>query len=535
MKNNDIRMDAQDTEAEDTNALSLCIVSDITIEPYMSRCIASQFCRYGCRAKANHVMFQEYMEPENIELISSCDICVVWINYENHLFERKNSILPDEAGSAEISQYLSKLIEITHSNIKRVTAAQIIWVGFEDYYNHITVCTGNIMYKRNPVDGINAKLQDIVGGETCVIDLKRIIAGIGIAQAFDENAKYRWAAPYSEALLNAVAGEIVKCYRIDHGLTRKCIVLDCDNVLWKGTINEDGLDNIRLGGTEGRFYKEFQKYLYALYETGVILALCSKNDRSDVDNVFCHHPDMILTEDNISALKVNWNSKVENIKALAEMLNIGLEHMIFIDDSVFEIEAVNSMLPEVQTILFEKNTVYQQLDSLNLSLQVNPKDIELKKNTYHTNELRQKLKEVYEDYSEYLHALDMKVKFDNLPANLFRVSELSQRVNKLTNGKRYSIAELEALTADKGYHLHAINVSDKFGDLGLVGAIGILEKEGSFILDLFCLSCRALGRNVEERMIDFIKEKYVITDFYFKSTHKNDKVYESLSKAFEAS
>ena len=379
---------------------------------------------------------------------------------------------------------------------------------------------------------LNQKMKNVLGKESTIVDLEHLIAEIGVANAYDYVGKYRWESPYSHALLRIVAQEVLMQYQISCGLTKKCIVLDCDNVLWKGTISEDGLSGIKLGGTEGKVYKEFQKYMKAMYQLGVILAVCSKNDLQDVLNVFENNSDMVLTKDEIAAFEVNWEPKAENLRKLSERLNISLNHMVFIDDSQFEIESVKQLLPEVDTILFQRNGLYDRLNMFRLSVNIDARDVEIRKQTYQSNESRERMKSAYSNYADYLDALKMKVTFET-PDNLFRISELSQRVNKASNGRRYHIGQLEALLAGGEYHLYAVRLEDKFGDLGTVGTLGVKKQPKGYLLDLFCLSCRALGRNLEEKMINFVKEKYGAEQVFFETTYKNDSLRAILEQHFQ--
>lgn len=248
-----------------------------------------------------------------------------------------------------------------------------------------------------------------------------------------------------------------------------------------------------------------QKYKYE-----DIIAICSKNDKVNVLRVFREHDEMILREEHIACFCVNWYNKVDNIKVIAETLNIGLDSMVFIDDSDFEIQSVKTLLPEVTAIKYEKDNVYKQLSCFNIKSNIDIEKVQRRNLTYQTNELRKNLKAEASSFDEYLNALEMKVDIHKaLPIELSRIAELTQRTNKCTNGRRYTAQQIKTMI-ENGYALYSVFLSDKFSDLGLVGAIGI----DSNTLDLFSLSCRALGRNVEEIMISFIREKNIKKSYY---------------------
>ena len=360
------------------------------------------------------------------------------------------------------------------------------------------------MTSKGFIDRINVILNESIEENDTYVDLKTIIAKLGIERAFDNKGKYRWNTPYSRDLLQEVASEVHKQYLICNGITKKCVVLDCDNVLWGGILSEDGIEGIQLGNSGlGRPYQEFGRFMLNLYYHGIIIAICSKNDKSDVLRVFREHDEMILREKHIACFCVNWDNKAYNIKAIAETLNIGLDSMVFIDDSDFEVQAVKMLLPEVTAIKYERDSVYGELSCFNLKSNIDIEKVRVRNLTYRTNELRKNLRSELSSFEEYLNALEMKVD---------------------TNGRRYTAQQIKDKLSN-GYELYSVSLSDKFSDLGLVGAIGL---DGN-TLDLFSLSCRALGRNVEEIMINFIRDKN-IKKSYYKLTYQNHELNFKLNK-----
>ena len=351
-----------------------------------------------------------------------------------------------------------------------------------------------------------------------------------VSNAYDRKGKYRWNAPCSKILIESAVREIHKQYLIEQGATKKCLVLDCDNVLWGGILSEDGIENLKLGGSGlSRVYQDFQRFVLWLYFHGIILAICSKNDLSDVLAMFHEHSEMILREEYIACFQVNWEDKPSNIQKIAEKLNIGLDSMVFVDDSPIEIEAVKAMLPEVTTILFKRDIEYEQFSCFNLKSNVSIADIDKRTETYRTNGFREELKAKYTDYADYIVALEIKMDIhEAAPIEFSRISELTQRANKCTNGKRYTVSEIKERIASELIKLYAIVVSDRFSDLGLVGAVKV---EGD-TLTLFSLSCRALGREIERPILDFVGKRHQIKHIEYQTTGKNEKVRVMLSSAF---
>ena len=507
------------------SVLHIDIISDIIFDPHFSPLIKAYF---GESAKVYPIHYGEQYENERRKQLEESEIIVIWLNLESSYLYACDALYSQSVPHQRIIEKVVASCKQLYADITEYTNAHILWFLFEDYFNKLPIATGHPYNAL--VDGINAELNDSLKNDVSFIDLKRLIAEVGIANAYDNKGKYRWNVPYSKALIKTAVSEIRKQYLIVQGVTKKCLVLDCDNVLWGGILSEDGIENIKLSGSGfGRVYQDFQHFVLSLYYHGVILAVCSKNDLSDVLTMFCKHSEMILKEEQIACFQVNWEDKPSNIQKIAEKLNIGLDSMVFVDDSPVEIEAVKAMLPEVTTILFKRDMDYEQFSCFNLKSNVSIADIDKRNETYRTNGFREELKAKYTDYADYIAALDIKMDIhEAAPIEFSRISELTQRTNKCTNGRRYTIAEIKERIASATVKLYSVSVSDRFSDLGLVGAI---EVEGD-ALTLFSLSCRALGREIEKKMIEFISDKYQIKKIEFESTGKNEAVKTLLSESF---
>ena len=498
--------------------LYIAVVSNIVLEPYFDP-MAKQY--FGENPVVFPIPFGEHIEAEYQTQLASANLIVVWLNLEN-LFE-----LYFNAAKQNLDEAVA-LYKKLYADLISVSHAKILWFLFEDYTIPLSAIIGHGYHSF--ADKINFELRDTLCDQVSFIDLKHLIAEVGISNAYDSKSKYRWNAPYSKILIEAAIKEIHKQYLIEKGITKKCLVLDCDNVLWGGILSEDGIENIKLSGSGfGRVYQDFQHFVLSLYYHGVILAVCSKNDLSDVLTMFRKHSEMIFKEEQIACFQVNWEDKPSNIQKIAEKLNIGLDNMVFVDDSPIEIEAVKAMLPEVTAILFKRDMEYEQFSCFNLKSNVSIADIDKRNETYRTNEFREELKAKYTDYADYIAALEIKMDIhEAVQIEFSRLSELTQRTNKCTNGRRYTIAEIKERITSEAVKLYSVSVSDRFSDLGLVGAIEV-ESDA---LTLFSLSCRALGRKVEEKMIEFISDKYRIKKIEFESTGKNESVKTLLSESF---
>lgn len=505
--------------------LHISVISDIIFDPYFPPLIMAYF---GKNARIYPIPYGEHNNDENRKQLENSDFVVVWLNLEALYLRACDALYLQIAPDQRIIESIVTSCKKLYADISAYSNASTLWLLFEDYFDKLSVVTG---YLYNAfVDKINVELSNALKNDVSFIDLKRLIAEVGIASAYDPKGKYRWNAPYSKALVETAVNEIHKQYLIEKGVTKKCLVLDCDNVLWGGILSEDGVENIKLGGSGfGRPYQDFQRFVLSLHYHGVILAICSKNDLSDVMTIFRNHSEMVLKEEHIACFQVNWENKPDNIKWIAETLNINLDSVVFIDDSPVEVEAVKSMLPEVTAILYERDSVYDKLTCFNLKSNVSISDIEKRNETYRTNQSRETLKSQYANYSEYIEALEIKIDIhEALPIEYSRIAELTQRTNKCTNGKRYTVSEIKDRVACDNVKLYSLSVSDRFSDLGLVGALEVRKD----ILILFCLSCRALGREIEGKLLEFIAYKHQLHKIIFKSTGKNEDIKMLLLESF---
>lgn len=501
------------------NNCSIVVISNIVLEPHFLPLMKYYFHK---NVSISTIPYEEYSKTNYHYKIISADFIVVWLNLESLFPNQFNSARPQDID--ELVALCNKL----YTDLISITTSKIVWFSFDDYYTHLMNVTGHTYHTL--VDKLNLALYDTLDNQACFLNLKHLIAEIGIPNAYDFKGKYRWNAPYSRALIEAAVKEIYKQYLIDSGITRKCLVLDCDNVLWGGILSEDGIENLKLCNTGlGRIYQDFQRFVLSLYYHGVILAVCSKNNLSDVLTMFRSHSEMVLREEHIAHFQVNWGDKVNNIRIIADKLNIGLDSMVFIDDSHIEIEMVKAFLPDVIAILFKHDIEYEQFSCFNLAYDVSLSDVVRRNLTYRSNNNREALKLEFTDYSGYLKALKTEMDIHKArPIEYGRISELSLRTNKCTNGKRYVVAEIKERVNFDGVTLYSISVSDRFSDLGIVGAIEVCDDT----LCLFSLSCRALGRDIESKMLSYIGEKHKINVIEYQSTGKNEDVRTLLRMAF---
>ncbi len=290
---------------------------------------------------------------------------------------------------------------------------------------------------------------------------------------------------------------------------KKCLVLDLDNTLWGGVLGEDGVDGITLGGDyPGKAYSWWQQALLHLSHNGVILAICSKNNESDVDEAWNNNPAMVLKREHFSAMRINWNDKASNIKELADELNIGLDSMVFIDDNPAERELVKQLLPQVevpdfpdkpyQLIPFFKSLVERYFRIY----QVTDED-RAKTQQYRANALRRAEQSHFADLDAYLYSLEICLDITEADEHRVpRIAQMTQKTNQFNlTTRRYTATDVQQ-HIDDGWRVFCVNVSDRFGDSGITGVVFVEPIDDVTVnIDSLLLSCRILGKGIEDAFV----------------------------------
>ncbi len=293
----------------------------------------------------------------------------------------------------------------------------------------------------------------------------------------------------------------------------KCVVLDLDDTLWGGIIGDDGLEGIRLGHFgDGEAFQWFQHYLLDLKKRGILLAVCSKNDPENALLPFRNHPEMVLKENDITVFIANWVSKVENIKAIRETLNISFSSMVFIDDSPFERNLVREELPEliVPEMPEDPALFLRCLAEINLFETTSYSEIDAERAELYRLEAQRKIAEKhFSNPEDYLKSLDMKItlkRFD--PFNLPRIAQLLQRSNQFNLlTRRFSEAQCETFMQDRqGWLPIYLKLRDKYGDNGLISVVIGRIDAGTMRIEEWVMSCRVLARGVEQYAMNYLFE-----------------------------
>jgi FkbH-like protein len=316
----------------------------------------------------------------------------------------------------------------------------------------------------------------------------------------------------------------------------KVIVLDCDNTLWKGICGEDGTMGVRIEGP----YKELQQFMLKKLDEGMLLALCSKNNEADVWEVFEQNPGMLLKKDHLVGWKINWNPKPGNLQELAAELNLGIDSFIFVDDNPMECSQMMEHCPNVLTLQLPEDPGEIPMFLKHIwafdRLKVTAED---KKRTrmYITERKRREVKSSISSLDAFIKNLQLKVVMGRIePSRMPRAAQLTRRTNQFNlSTLRRTESELGELLKSPGIDARVVHVSDRFGDYGLVGVVITKEQGDHLFIDTFLLSCRVLGRTVENAILAGLKndckEKNInALHAKFIPTRKNKPFLEFLEK-----
>ena len=323
--------------------------------------------------------------------------------------------------------------------------------------------------------------------------------------------------------------DIVGMVRAMEGIQKRVIALDLDNTLWGGILGECGSENLSLGGHDpiGEAYAMFQAELVKLQSRGVILVLVSKNDEKTALNAIQNHPEMVLNLSHFSAYRINWENKATNLKSISEELNLPLHHFIFIDDSKFERGVVNELLPMVMVPDWPTDPLLfvESLWGINELQSNNITDEDSSRGQMYAAERARVTAQKDLDYSSWLNSAELCLCVDILGIEqLTRAHQLFVKTNQFnTSMRRHSKDELLELM--KSHVFLTYRLSDRFGEYGMIGVIGIAKStiQDSIHITDFVLSCRAFDRGVQDAMIAFFIAPGLPIDIDYRATLKNKK------------
>jgi FkbH-like protein len=476
---------------------------DILVKVLTGLCVSE-----GIAPDIQAVPFKQYLfelkNPKSALARRQADITFIFFDVNPY---QTSEFIADESHGSEVVKDISRFSKtrkglVVLNTILPPSSAQ-----------HGQLFSGNDLDKL--VAQYNEKIRLLAAERTniYVVETGRLMQTIGENRARDFRGLYAFSQPFSNDFMLAVAKAWMRYIRTKAGKARKVIVVDLDNTLWGGIVGETGSQGIALGPEyPGNAFQEFQRILLRYYERGIILAINSRNNPEDVDEVFAKNPHMILTKNHFAAIAINWNTKAENLRTIAKELNVGLDSLVFFDDDPMNRDLVRTQLPEVLVPEFsvppeEYPRLLLDLDVFN-SLRLTDEDKE-RGQMYAVERKRKEIQASASSPEEYIARLGVEIDVSrNNRALLPRLAQLTQKTNQF-NLTTYRSTEQElGEWIDDGAVAYAGDVRDKFGGYGVTimavvrpEKVSGKNKKGPKTAELaiFLMSCRIMGRQVEQR------------------------------------
>jgi len=349
----------------------------------------------------------------------------------------------------------------------------------------------------------------------CILDIKKIVCMMGTDSFYDPRVWYLGSIPYSLRAIKAIAKEIGAIERAYQGKRKKCLAVDLDNTIWGGVVGEDGINGIVLGPVkEGARFMNIQKRLKELKNTGVVLAVVSKNNPEEALNAIRNHPNMILHEDDFVEILANWKPKSENIRQLSADLNIGVDAIVLLDDNPVEREEVRANLPNVMVIepryakeIFDEDIVNSFAEYFPV-LKLTNED-KVKTEQYRGEFRRKEVLSSSRTLEEYLERLEIHVHLRKAKnQDIDRIAQLTQKTNQFNlTSKRYTSETVRDFLAQTDMIIYVVESSDKYGSYGEISTIIIRVEKDNATVDTFLMSCRAMGRTIEFALLKIVENE----------------------------
>jgi FkbH-like protein len=495
--------------------LQVCVLSTFTanpLEPFLGMGLAD----YGSTASVHtgpydQILSQCLMVDSELDQVFSSGsgepVLVVWPRVED-VWRSQNGPLADP-----LSNYIEPFVELADAAIsaaKRLSAtlifvlpasASIVPLGVGDAANSLGYGAAG--------DAVRLALREVLSRQAgvLVVDAEAAVRALGTTAAFNPRTLTTARIPYTDALFDIVGRHIGRLVSLSRRGSAKLAVLDADNTLWGGVVGEDGADGIDLlDNGPGEAFRAFQSWLLELRRAGLLLAVASKNNEPDLWEGF-NRREMVLNQGHLAGWRVNWQPKPANLLELADELNLGVASFVFVDDNPVELEAMRALLPAVRTVQMPEDASMWvgEIAQSGLFDRLPPTQDDLGRATgYQVETQRRALREVMSP-ADYRASLEIEVVLELAQlTDLPRLAQLVAKTNQFTlGGPRHSETTLGAMINSPEWVVCVVSAKDRFGDYGVVGASisSVASANGIASLDTFVLSCRAMGRGVEDAMV----------------------------------
>ncbi len=508
--------------------LKAYIVRSVTVEPILpfltTEAVLSNFV-LDLQVGGYGSYVDEMLNPQSALAKFKPDIVFVLLDLED-IAGRLPDLCANGVGEgveAEIEESLSRVAQLLRS-FRSGSSARLLFQGcvVPDRTSLGDVGDANLPHSlTNAVQKLNQRLAALCGTiSDCVFfDVDHLAARHGRANWRDARMFLASRLPVSAASFSAYSRGLIRSLSTLFRAPRKVLCTDLDNTLWGGVLGEDGPEGIATGSAfPGNCYLEYQKYLKQLSSRGILLAIVSKNNDSDVQEAFqIRSADLGLSLDNFVATKISWNEKSDAIRDLAKELSLGLDSFVFVDDNPVECEAIRQQLSEVAVLEAPSDEPWRLVELLSSqpffdAAAVTDDDVNRLKE-YKAQAQRAELANSAGSRDEFLASLGIVCTFlSALDAPLARSVQLLAKTNQFNlTTRRHSAAEVEKFASSPGGQAVAVRVRDRFGDAGVVG-LALARNEGDFcFIDSLLLSCRVIGRGIETALLAHLADNAIKT------------------------
>jgi FkbH-like protein len=362
-------------------------------------------------------------------------------------------------------------------------------------------------------------------------------------QIFNFKRWFQTKIPFTINFENFLAEELYNLLSLENGKRKKAIFFDLDDTIWGGTLADDGQNKLLVGGISslGEAFLSFQKTLIEYQKSGIMLGIISRNDEKSALKAVDSIPNMQIRKKDLAGWRINFENKSKNIKNLSNELRINPDSIIFIDNSIYEREEVKQKIPEIIVPEISDGSPYEFSEILGRVNGLNY--IKLNKEDIIRNQSIQNLKKVniskanFSNHNEWLKSLNIKLIFEKFnKKNIERIHQMYQRINQMNlSTRRLTLAQIQKENKNKTFNLITLSVMDSIADLGMIALISYEIRKKEVIIKDFLFSCRALGRDIELFLINFLvynlqKKGFKKFIFNFKKTKKNNLCYNLLKK-----
>jgi len=480
----------------ETTGYKIALLSSVNIDPLK---------------KSVSELVSNYIQDVNIYTYEYGQLHQELLFEDSELFKHNPDIIiiidrPEDILNKSLDEYsnddkskISAYFDAIRTYISTHSTTQIFIMEY--YYTEKTTCFNCI--DQSILNNFNDHLQTLKNEFPLNVDIMNIQSNID-CEILDKRMWYIGKIPYTKTFFDKLSTKIVGLILSMKGLTARLLVLDLDNTLWGGVVGEDGVHGIQIGEDyPGNIFRDFQKKIKLLKERGVALSICSKNDITIVNEVFEKNNNMVLKKEDFVFIYANWNNKFENIKEISKKIGLGLKNILFIDDNPVERDQVTQFLPEVQVLNLPKDPIDYidcLLESPLLELHKLTDSDKTRAETYINKVKVDELKTTFTNKEDFYKQLELEIYIHNLTnENKDRCVQLINKTNQF-NATTMRLTEIE-LTK---YKIYVLGAKDKYNNYENMGVMVTSETKDSLTIENYLLSCRFLGKGLENEFIKWI-------------------------------